>query len=171
MNIRYNSWLLWFILSYPFRKTYTANMCGHKTKRFGPVFDGENRSGFVTLPLAENGKPDHCHKCIDEMAIRCAWCGGSIEVGDPVTLCSPVNEKQEMPEYAVPYGDDGKTFVGCLRWECGEPMCRSGFWQPPGVVRRVPSPLELCLLGPQGSVVFVQDIGDPHNLGTVTPLE
>lgn len=133
------------------------------------MIEGKKFTGFVNMPLSENGSPDYCVCCINKMAIRCAWCGESINIGDPVTLCSPVHESFKVPDYAVKYGE-GNQLVGCLRWGCGEAMCRSGFWMPPGIVERVPSPLELCLSGPTGSMVFVSNIADPKDIGTVFPM-
>ena len=120
--------------------------------------------GFTSIPLAKNGSPDYCICCLNSMAIRCAWCGESIAIGDPVSLCALVNPLHLMPEYAVGHGE--KQFVGCLRWGCADGAhARSGFWNPPGQVVEVPNPIDLSLRGPTGSVVIISDTMDPDDLG------
>ncbi|NTW30199.1 MAG: hypothetical protein HGA33_02895 [Candidatus Moranbacteria bacterium] len=92
------------------------------------------------------------------MAIRCAWCGKPIFIGDPVTLYSP-NEGFEIPEYAVRYSEDPLRLVGCLRWDCADSgIDRSGFWMPPGEVMRVMSPIEQVLA--TGTAAIVSDVND-----------
>ena len=83
--------------------------CGHKTKIKGKV-SAFGESGVVTIPKNEDGTIDFCLKCIEEMTIRCAWCGKPIFVGQPVTLYSPISPEEcngekefKMPDYAVIY--------------------------------------------------------------------
>lgn len=126
----------WFVVSYVFGKTYISNICEHATKKIVRVKEGKKRKGFVTIPLSENGSPDYCICCMNKMAIRCAWCGESIHIGDPVTLSWPADDGSfKIPDYAVKYGE-GDQLVVCLRRGCGEYMCRYGFWMAPGVVRK-----------------------------------
>ncbi len=163
MNIRFRIKKLWLVLSNPFKHTYTANICNHKTKLEGPMSDGKHTI-TMKMPLAENGNPDYCLKCIGEMSIKCAWCNNPITIGSPITLYTPKDD-YDIPEYAVPYTEnDSKALVGCLGWECahsGADMC--GRWMPPGKVERQPSPLELCMMANQGNeenMVIISDINN-----------
>ncbi|NTW88760.1 MAG: hypothetical protein HGB26_06475, partial [Desulfobulbaceae bacterium] len=109
------------------------------------------------LPFENNHTP-YCHACIKKMAIRCAWCGKPIFIGDPVTLYSP-SKGFEIPEYAVRYSEDPLRLVGCLRWDCADSgIDRSGFWMPPGEVMRVMSPIEQVLA--TGTAAIVSDVND-----------
>ena len=93
------------------------------------------------------------------MAIRCAWCGKPIFIGDPVTLYSSAEKNFQIPEYAVRYSENPIKLVGCMRWDCAETGAdRCGFWLPPGVVHRVLSPIEQMMA--TGTVVVVADVGD-----------
>ena len=140
----------WLILRHSFRRTYTANICGHKTKQEGHMSNGENMTN-MKMPLAENGNPDYCLECIGDMSIKCAWCGKPITIGSPVTLYTP-KEEFEIPEHAVHYTkNDSKALVGCSGRGCAIPgfdIC--GKWMPPGEVKRLPSPVELCIATKQG---------------------
>ena len=100
-----------------FKKKLTAN-CGHVTKEKNTIIVfGEKIN--ITLSL-ENGKTEYCHKCIEKMAIRCAWCGHSILIGDPITLYSPRNKDFKIPPYATIFNKEPLQLVGCLRWDCAE---------------------------------------------------
>lgn len=154
---------VWVICSSIFRTTYTANKCLHKTKRKGFMKKG-NGVTIMTMPLTENGRPDYCLGCIGEMSIRCAWCGGEITVGKPVTLYIPL-DTYEVPDYAVLYEEDGCGFlVGCLRWECDPMADRAGFWMPGdngrGMVERVPTALETLIGNPDAKTLIVHDTYD-----------
>lgn len=154
-------------------KAHVANVCGHATNQSGKVTNPFGEEGDLQMPLADNGHPDYCLECVAAMSVRCAWCGKSIDVGDPVTLYVP-KESFVAPDYAVRHEEGGHvSLVGCLRWECASSGAdRQGFWYPPGKVKRVPSPVELALASPGGmSSVFVPDVSDPRNLGVVTPLK
>ncbi len=152
------------ILSHPFRKTYTANICGHPTKKTGRITPF-SETLTMSMPLVENGNPDYCLDCISKMSIHCAWCAHPIYIGKPVTLYAP-QEHFLLPEHAVRYRDDPRCFVGCLRRDCSDGgIDRAGFWMPPGKVHRVPSPLEMVLMS--GKTVITNDLGDPNNLGEI----
>ncbi len=151
-------------LSHPFRKTYTANICGHHTKKTGCITPF-SETLTMSMPLEENGNPDYCLECIAKMSIHCAWCEAPIDIGDPVTLYTP-QEHFLLPEHAVRYHDDPRHFVGCLRWDCADGgIDRAGFWMPPGKVHRVPSPLEMVLTS--GNAVIVNNLHDPNDLGEI----
>ena len=158
---------LLFTFSNPLKKTYVANVCGHKTKKTGLVLSKNGRH-TMSMPISENGNPDYCIDCISKMTIRCAWCGDSIHIGDPVTLYVP-NEIYKIPEYAVKYKEDERCFVGCLGWDCASSGAdRQGFWMPPGKVSRVPSPIEMLLSGKNiGRAVIIGDLSDPSDIGKV----
>ncbi len=163
MRISFYLERLLLAISHPFMKTYRANVCGHSTKKEGVcVSFGEKYT--INMPLSENENPDHCLKCIGDMAIKCAWCGEPIYIGEPITLYSPERESFKIPEYAVRYSEKPVILVGCLRWDCaltgGD---RAGFWMPPGKVLRVTSPIEMALSSGKG--VVVQNLSDPSDLG------
>jgi len=134
--------ILWFAATSVFRKTYIANVCGHRTKRKGATVAFGERY-VMGMPLEKNGRPDHCLECIGKMAIQCGWCGKPIRVGDYVTPYSP---KPNMPEYARYHQDSPKgprTVVGCCRSSCREiPGDEHGQWLPPGKVARCASLIE-----------------------------
>ncbi len=157
--------VLWLTVSYPFRKTHMANVCGHLTKKAGKV-TSHGESYTISMPLSENGNPDHCLDCIAKMSIRCAWCENPIHIGDPITLYIP-GESYKVPEHAVRYDKDESRLVGCLSWECADTGAdRQGFWMPPGTVARVPSPIEMLMYGgSEGKAIIVGDLSDPRDLG------
>lgn len=166
-KIQYHLQVLWLFLSFPFRKTYTTNICRHRTKKTGR-FTSLGEKYTMSMPLSENGNPDYCLSCIEKMSIKCAWCGNPIHVGDPVTLYIP-RESYVIPEHAVRYDEDESHLVGCLGWDCAHTgMDRQGFWIPPGKVARVPSPIEIFMSERnEGKVVIIRDLSDPNDLGQV----
>jgi len=162
---RLKSW--WFKISSFMVRSHVANKCGHRTKRSGWA-EAFGERYFVEMPLAENGRPDYCLGCIGGMAIRCAWCGKAIHIGDPVTLYTPMKKDFVVPAHAVPYSEKPLQLVGCLRWGCAETGGdRAGFWMPPGHVRRVPSAFEQLMESDDSDAVVIADLRDPHNVGTV----
>lgn len=139
----------------------TANICGHKTEMSGIILV-RGKMYDMSMPQSDNGLPDYCLNCIAEMSIRCAWCGGNITIGDPVILGVP-DQGFKVPEYAVYHHEAGQSaLVGCIKGECSDSiMLVSGIWMPPGIVLRVPSPLQLCIQGVNGegpSMVIVDNV-------------
>jgi len=121
-------------------KLFEATECGHKTKIKDSI-TAFGRTTITQIPV-RNGKTGYCHRCLEKMAIRCAWCGEPIFIGDPVTLYSPADNKYKIPDYAILYKKEHNSYVGCLCWECAESGAdRGGFWLPPGKVKRVLSPI------------------------------
>jgi hypothetical protein len=95
------------------------------------------------------------------MVIRCAWCGGYILPGEPITLYTPCSEDFKIPDYAVVYKEDPKQLVGCLRWNCAESGAdRTGFWIIPGKVLRCLSPIEELMSDSKHDAVIINDLGD-----------
>ncbi len=141
MNISYWFTRLWLFMSYPFRTTYIASVCGHKTKQMGPVTIGK---AVIIMNIEDIGHkgPGYCLECLGQMSIRCVWCGESILVGEPITLYRQ-RVGVPIPTHAVSYIKNGRTvFVGCLDWNCadsGADIC--GYWMPPGVVEPIPPPI------------------------------
>lgn len=171
-KLQYRLELIWLVFSEDFRKTYTANICKHSTKLKGRILSTED--DFVMgMPFSTDGNPDYCLECIGKMSIQCTWCGKRIRIGKPVTLCAPRDEATfKAPPYAVRYHEDEKHFVGCLRWECADSgIDRAGFWMPPGLVIRVPSPIETFLAGNLGGdnegVLIIEDLSNPNDLGKI----
>ncbi len=104
---------------------------------------------ITTEVPVKDGKTLYCHKCLGKMVIKCAWCGGVIFIGDPITLYSPVKKDFEIPEHAVIYKEKPLQLIGCLRWDCAETGAdRMGFWLPPGKVERVRDPSTKCVHRP-----------------------
>ena len=129
--------------------------CGHETFKTDWVH-AFGKKCKTEIPV-ENGKTSYCHKCLSKMAIKCAWCGEVIFIGDPITLYSSVKDNFGIPEHAVVYNKYPLQLVGCLRWDCAETGAdRAGFWIPPGKVARVESPFEKCLR--TGGIVIVEDL-------------
>ncbi len=144
MNISIGLKRFWAAMNRSFRRTYTTNVCGHRTMLEGPMSDGESVN-LMKMPLAKNGRPDYCLECLGKMSIKCAWCSHTIVIGDLITLYTPKKD-YKIPNYAVRYTEDGAdAFVGCSRMTCADGFDLCGRWMLPGKVERVPSPLELCL--------------------------
>jgi hypothetical protein len=151
------------------RKTQLyAFKCGHQSvlEKDVLVF-GEMR----TTNLSEDDL-DYCPDCLAAMAIRCAWCGGIILPGDPITLYVPSKPEFMIPEHAVKYGEPPSGYshprlVGCLGWDCAESgMDRSGFWIPPGKVQRVASGTEILLGRAEAGIdepLIINNLSDPRN--------
>lgn len=157
MSIKYKLLAAWITATAPLRRTHTANVCGHKTKRYG-FMQCLGETSVMRMPLQDNGQPDYCLDCVGKMGIRCTWCGGLITIGSPVTLLVPL-KSFAVPEYAVRHIENGVTsFVGCLSSRCADVFDICGYWVPPGKVMRVPSPIELCL--GTGDVVLVGDVSN-----------
>lgn len=112
-----------------------------------------------------------------EMAILCAWCGELILPDSPITLYSPIDQlktplKPGSKAFVVENGTANYVpftgfipeghhlvYVGCLRWNCSiSGADRAGFWIPPGMILRTPSPLELALNS--NEPVIIEDLGD-----------
>lgn len=105
------------------------------------------------------------------MAIRCAWCGNRIFIGDPITLYTPLtqeltqNNDFQVPENAVVYSKDPLQLVGCLGWNCAESGAdRAGFWVPgengKGRVQRVQTAYEAILCSKEPFIMIVDDTCD-----------
>ena len=135
-------WWLWQL------RHVSATVCGHQTQVRGLLrsFD-EVRS--LRVPL-NRGQAAYCIDCLGKMTIRCAWCGHSIFVGDPITLYAAGEEgpgriaRSDATAYREDEQDEYGRYIGCLRMGCAETSAdRSGFWLPPGRVHRVPTAWEL----------------------------
>jgi len=168
MNVSFQIKRFLTTISHSFRRTYTANVCRHKTKLEGPMSDGEN-TNIMEMPLAKNGSPDYCIECLGKMSIKCAWCSHPIVIGELITLYTPKKDYQ-APGYAVRYTEDGvDAFVGCSRMSCADGCDLCGRWMPPGEVKRVPSPLELCLAS--NGMVIVDDMDRYPESASIHPIK
>ncbi len=145
-----------------FKKKIVAG-CGHEALEKDKV-TAFGASCETKIPIVD-GKTEYCHRCLEKMAIRCAWCGGVIFIGDPITLYSPRDKDRKIPEYAVLYDKEHNSYVGCLRWNCAETGAdRAGSWYPTGKVYRIPTPIEMCMQNMQNGgdgVICVGDLTDP----------
>lgn len=140
--------------------------CGHKTRLYDKIEvigkDGKTEKEGLEI---KNFKPSHCHKCVEKMVIRCAWCGEPILIGDPITLYTPTKDF-EIPKYAMVYKEDPKRLVGCLRLDCADTGAdRVGFWVMPGKVERVLSPIEEVFM--TNKTVIVSDLSDINQAKTI----
>lgn len=140
---------------------YTAQKCGHWTKKKGAI-SAFGHKGAVEMPFNDEGGVDYCLDCIGRMAIRCGWCGEVIWIGQPITLYTLL-DKFEIPEYAIKYSENPLQLVGCLGWNCADTGAdRAGFWLPGesgvGQVLRVVSGIEEVLL--TDSISIVNNLGD-----------
>lgn len=140
---------------------YTAQKCGHRTKKKGAI-SAFGHKGAVDMPFNDSGGIDYCLDCIGKMAICCAWCSEVIWIGQPITLYPPARDF-ELPEHAVKYSDNPVRFVGCLSWNCADTGAdRAGFWLPgedgTGAVLRVMSGVEEVLL--THSISIVENLAD-----------
>ena len=115
--------------------------CGHETKLKDEVV-AFGETTITMIKSHEDGTVDYCHKCLEKMAIQCAWCGKPIFIGDLITLYSPAG-KFEVPNYAVKYNENPLQFVGCPRSNCADTGADYfGRWLPPGKVSRFSSLIE-----------------------------
>jgi hypothetical protein len=137
-----------------FGNSYKASVCGHETKLFSRVsIFGEDY--FVKA----HKNSEYCPECLAKMSVKCAWCGETINVGDPITLYSPKKQDFKIPEHAVVYKEEPLQLVGCLAFGCAlSGGDRSGFWVQPGKVYRVASPVEMAFLSK--GIVVVHDLSD-----------
>lgn len=161
----------WLVITNPFRRTYTSNVCKHRTKRAGSIVSGGHRL-LTSMPLAANGSPDYCLDCIAGMSIKCAWCDNPISIGDPVTLYV-AGESCKIPEHAVRLKEDPRRLVGCLGFDCAETGAdRQGFWVPPGRVEQMDSPIDVLFkMFESGDdsehIVIVDDLSNSADTGKV----
>jgi len=125
-----------------FRKKIMAS-CGHETLKKDKV-TAFGKSAVIKIPIVD-GKTDYCHRCLEKMAIKCAWCGNVIFIGSPVTLYMATKKDFKIPEHAVIYNENPLQLVGCRR--CAELGSADwmGYWVPPGKVQRVMSPTEVAI--------------------------
>lgn len=136
------------------KKTVMAG-CGHKTLVVGTIIiEGQKR----VFALDGNAQPECCLDCFQKSIINCAHCGFPIVPGEPITL-------YEMAEDFVPkegsrkYGDEYNCHIGCMRFDCADTgMDRAGFWEYPGMVRRVQNIYETILADPTIKMAICPDL-------------
>src|SRR3989344_1863353 len=139
-----------------FGRKYQAN-CGHKCKLMAKVKVFEEEIIF----RLDKKDLDYCQQCLSDMSIRCAWCGGSITVGDAITLYTPTKKDFQIPDYAVFYKRVPFQLVGCLRWGCADSgIDRAGFWVPPGKVYRILSPMEMLIASGSEKPIICNNLGN-----------
>ncbi len=132
------------------KKVYILAKCGHETK----IIDTVRAFGEKTKTevLLVKGETEYCHKCLEKMAIRCAWCGRAIFIGDFITLYSS-DGTYKLPADAVVY-DKKQQLVGCQRTTCADSGADyGGKWMPPGIVQRRPSAIEIAIANPNDAVI------------------
>jgi hypothetical protein len=84
---------------------------------------------------AEDGT-EYCPRCLELMAIQCAFCGRPIFVGDTVGLYAP-HDAFKIPKFGVePYSSMPLEFVVCQRAGCAEKADPVGIWSPPGRIKK-----------------------------------
>ncbi|HNV96929.1 MAG TPA: hypothetical protein PKL13_01260 [bacterium] len=91
-------------------------------------------NGFSSIiEIMDNNVP-YCHKCLEKMTIRCAWCGNPIFIGDLITLQNP-KETFKIPDYAVKNKDFPGDYVGCHRLSCCDMLGELiATWNTPGQI-------------------------------------
>ncbi len=143
-----------------FGRSYECG-CGHVAKRKTLVVH-EGESNVFVLPQSHEFCPD----CWPKQAIKCAWCGEPIYLGDPVTLYSPNNSNFVVPAHAMVYQQKPLQLVGCMGWDCAlSGMDRAGFYVAPGKIQRVQTGMEQMLLriaGGNNEPLVISDISDPR---------
>lgn len=101
---------MWFFNNV-FRKKVVAG-CGHETfKKDKIAAFGE--SVEIKIPIID-GKTNYCHRCLEKMSIKCAWCGGVIFISSPITLYISQKKDFKVPKYAIIYDED--PFFASLRF-------------------------------------------------------
>lgn len=119
--------------------------CGHTSKLKKEVnVNGEKTT--LRINYKPGKKVPYCLDCVEKMHITCPWCGRPIYVGDYITLYTPKNPNFVIPKGSVVYSENPLQLVGCQRRDCadtGADYC--GIWEAPGVVKRFPSAIELCI--------------------------
>lgn len=103
----------------PARVEHYAHICEHTTYLVDTV-SAYGSKKEVTLD------PEHlayCHRCLEGMAIPCAWCGKAIFIDDDVTLYEC--QKNDLPPYqegmkSYHSTDTTITLVGCTRLSCND---------------------------------------------------
>lgn len=146
-----------------------AVTCLHVTQVRG-VVDALGEARSMRVPV-KRGTTEYCLDCIGKMTIRCVWCGGTIWVGDPITLYAAGEEgdgrsaRPDATSYQEDEHDEWGRYIGCLRVGCavtgGD---RSGFWVIPGRVERVPTAWELSqadLARGGDGIVIINDLSKP----------
>lgn len=158
-----NPWIKFCLFLKDFFARTRTSKSGKRTKTSGwvKVFD---KDLHLAIRANEDGTVDYTLDEIAAMAIRCAWCGEPIAIGDPVTLYL-ARPGIAIPPHAVRYNH--QSLVGCLGWNCAETGAdRAGFWEPDpdqpgkGRVRRVPSPFEMLIANPDARFVINNNLGD-----------
>lgn len=114
-----------------------ATVCGHLTREtdklaaFGKVKE-------FRLPI-KKGKTPYCHKCLSKMAIRCAYCGNPIHIGDMVIIGPAVDQGNMFDQYTAFY-KGSKIYVVCTdRASCVEVagIAEAGIWVAPGRIQLI----------------------------------
>lgn len=145
------------------RNQQNARVCGHQTAKVGWIraFGEET---ITEMPEMEGGGLAYCLDCLGKMAIRCAWCGKAIFIGNPVTLYSA--QDRTIPEGATVYDAERGSVVGCLGWNCADTGAdRAGFWLPDpnnpgtGYVHRIMTAYEQVMA--TGQIVIIEDTSRP----------
>lgn len=112
-----------------FRKKVVSK-CGHTTYLKDVVVYDE----IPRIIKINTQTPRYCHKCLQKMTIRCAWCGNPIFIGDRITINSP-QETFVIPSYAIKRATYPNGLIGCTRMSCCDMIGEMiGFWMPPGKV-------------------------------------
>ena len=108
--------------------------CGHKSKITDNLNISGKHVGMATLTVI-NGAVEYCHRCLEKMAIECAWCEGPIIIGEGVTLYSPTDKFYKIPNGAILHNENPLQLVGCLNHSCDPSVSLAeNYWMPPGKV-------------------------------------
>ena len=94
---------------------FVATKCGHRTGTSGLV-TAFGKTTMMTMPIQSDGTVEFCIRCIEEMAIKCDFCGKVIFIGDVVSVFHWNSNSEEK--------------IGCLRTTCCLASEASGRWLP-----------------------------------------
>lgn len=95
----------------PFRHTFIAKGCGHKTQKVVNVSVSGIVSSVNTI-LREDTAPSYCPACLREKSIRCSACGGVIRIRDEISFMLEEN-LFPLPPFAVNFRKYGNHVIVC----------------------------------------------------------
>lgn len=144
------------LCSVPFlRKKFKASVCGHLTRRM----DVLRAFGDRTV-VSINGHPEYCHRCLEQAAIQCVFCGKAIfPTETPVTITLHDSLERFKNIHGIKILQKSPfLIIGCMRATCSDSAAnRAGFWVMPGQVEKA-SVCGAALSLPDCEAVHIKDV-------------
>jgi DNA-directed RNA polymerase subunit RPC12/RpoP len=112
-----------------FSSRYETSLSQRKTKLCG-YLRAYKEEKFIVLPLEEDGKPKYALDELEEMSIRCAYCGKAIFVDDQVTIFKRESYGTLHVYGAVQHSVEPEEWIGCTREDCKNNGTIAGYWGP-----------------------------------------